>query len=104
MASSRRSWVVVDEVIGGRVVCLCFLTFLPLGDDNGAGVATNVDDVTKVVIGVVVGFSSFFLVSLCYTLVTFSMLLVANLALLLLDVIDVLFFHLDGDHDAWRRI
>jgi len=35
----------VDAIVGGGAACLCFFTFQPLGDDDGAGIAIDVDDI-----------------------------------------------------------
>jgi len=76
--------------------------FLPLGDDDGAGISPDVDDIAQVVVGVVVGLSGVLLDALVNALAAFGALLVAGPAPFLLVVI-VFSFHLDGDLDAWRR-
>ena len=53
--------VVEDVVVGGGRVSLSLLTFLVLGDDDGAGTSPDVDDVAEVVVGVVVGLSNILL-------------------------------------------
>ena len=62
---ARLSLVVVDDVVvGGRGVGLCLLAFLALGDDDGAGVSPDVDDVAEIIVGVIVGLSNIFLKSI----------------------------------------
>jgi hypothetical protein len=53
--------VVDDAVVGGGAVCLSLLAFLALGDDDGASISPDVDDVAEVVVGVVVRLSNIFL-------------------------------------------
>ena len=48
----------MDVVVGGGAACFFLLAFLPLGDDDSAGVASDVDDVAQVVLGAVVGRNS----------------------------------------------
>ena len=56
--------VIDDAVIGGGGVGLCLLAFLALGDDDGAGVSPDVDDVVEIIVGVIVGLSNIFLKSI----------------------------------------
>ena len=59
---THRLRVVVDDaVVGGGAVCLSLLTFLALGDDDGASISPDVDDVAEIVVGVVVRLSNIFL-------------------------------------------
>ena len=51
--------IVREDVCPRRI-----LAFLVLGDDHCVGIVTDVDDVVEVIVGVVVGFSGFFLVAL----------------------------------------
>ena len=74
-----------------------------LGDDHSASIATNVDDVVEVVVGVVIGLSGFFLVAHCNALAAFGALLIAYLGSFSFDSA-VFIFHLDGDRNAWRRM
>ena len=57
---ARLSLVVVDDVVvGGRGVGLCLLAFLALGDDDGAGVSPDVDDIMYIIVLVVRLFNIF---------------------------------------------
>ena len=47
--------VIGQFVVGGWAVCFRFFTFLFPGDDDGPSVATNVDNVTEISVGVVEG-------------------------------------------------
>ena len=53
--------VIDDAVVGGVAVGLSLLAFLVLGDDDGADVSLDVDDVAEIIVGVVVGLSNIFL-------------------------------------------
>ena len=90
-----------DAIVGGGVVCFCLLALLPFGDDDGAGILTDVDDVEQVIVGVVVRLSGVLLDALEDALAALGAFLVTEHAPFLLLVI-VFFFHFDGDLDAWR--
>ena len=53
--------VVNDAVVGGGAVGLSLLAFLALGDDDGAGISPDVDDIAEIIVGVVMRFSNIFL-------------------------------------------
>ena len=53
--------VVEDTVVGRGGVSLSLLAFLAFRGDGGAGISPDVDDVAKVVVGVVVGLSNILL-------------------------------------------
>ena len=53
--------VVEYAIVGGGRVGLSFLVFLALGEDDGAGISPNVDDVAEVIVGVFVTLSNIFL-------------------------------------------
>jgi hypothetical protein len=53
--------VVEDTVVGRGGVSRSLLAFFMLRDDGGAGISPDVDDVAKVVVGVVVGLSNILL-------------------------------------------
>ena len=99
---ARLSLVVVeDAIVGGGGVGLSPLVFFVLGDDDGAGVSPNVDDIAEVIVGVVVRLSIVLLDVFKDALAAFSAPLVANPSPILLVAI-VFFFHLDGDLETWR--
>ena len=50
-----------DVIVGGGRVGLSLLTFFVLGDDDGAGILSDVDDIAEVVVGVVAGISNILL-------------------------------------------
>ena len=53
--------VIEDTIDGGGRVGLCLLALFVLGDDDGAGILPDVDDVAEVVVGVVAGISNILL-------------------------------------------
>ena len=53
--------VVEYAIVGVGRVGLSFLVFLALGEDDGAGISPNVDDVAEVIVGVVMGLFHIFL-------------------------------------------
>ena len=53
--------IVEDTIVGGGRVGLSFLVFLALGEDDGAGISPDVDDIAEIIVGVVMRFSNIFL-------------------------------------------
>jgi hypothetical protein len=53
--------VIEDTIVGGGRVGLSLLAFFVLGDDDGAGILPDIDDVVEVVVGVVAGISNILL-------------------------------------------
>jgi len=62
----RASFRVVGHDVGplaclSLVVALSLFVFLALGDDDGAGISPDVDDIAEIIVGVVMRFSNIFL-------------------------------------------
>ena len=69
---------------------------MTFGDDDVACVATNVDDVSQVVVGVVVRLTILIFVPFGHTVSTYGVLLVSDPSALIIVVV----VHLNGDSDA----
>ena len=93
-----------NAVVGRRrVVCLNFLVLLSPWDDDIACVATNVNHIAKVTIGVVVVVALLFLLTVGEALVPERPFLIKKATTLVEVFYCVLFFQLDSNYYCWRR-